>query len=605
MAVAILANKKKLCRLVVPKALLLQTAQIIQSRLGGLVGRVIRHIPFSRRSPSSIPVLDLFEGIYRETMVIGGVMICLPEHQLSFEVSGYQKLADGHAKIAKKMIQMQKWLDSSCRDVLDESDFILSPKTQLIYPSGSALPVDGHPHRWRVIEELLGLVETHISTLQDIFQGGIEIIWRHRGFPIIHLVKAGLEDALNALLVDDICEGRLSKFQIEDDAPSTIKDNVRAIVTGADIPLSTWEDVKLHLVDDTFGSKTLYLLRGLISQRILTLCLSKLWNVQYGLHPDRAPMAVPFEAKGVPSATSEYGHPDTAIILTCLAFYQTGLTQSQVTESVRHVTISDDPASRWESLTYGCDLPPSLRHWNLINMDDEAQMEELWGYLRFDRNMINHYMNNFVFPRHAKQFDVKLQASGWDIPLVNTQNGGTFTTGFSGTNDNKRLLPETIKQGDLPSLLKTNAEVLSYLLENRNSYCYKASDEFGGHLTEHGLLELLSNQGIRVLIDAGAYILEMENHEVAAAWLAIEKDAKGAVYFDASSRVMVRARFQKTAIPLVSSPFADNLNDCVVYIDQRHTRGTDLKLPLWASGAVTLGLGQTKDQTVQGRLTRP
>jgi hypothetical protein len=38
-----------------------------------------------------------------------------------------------------------------------------------------------------------------------------------------------------------------------------------------------------------------------------------------------------------------------------------------------------------------------------------------------------------------------------------------------------------------------------------------------------------------------------------------------------------------------------------VYIDEAHTRGTDLKLPVNARGAVTLGLGQTKDQTVQGK----
>lgn len=31
----------------------------------------------------------------------------------------------------------------------------------------------------------------------------------------------------------------------------------------------------------------------------------------------------------------------------------------------------------------------------------------------------------------------------------------------------------------------------------------------------------------------------------------------------------------------------------------RHTRGTDLKLPKYATAGLTLGLGQTKDTTVQ------
>ncbi|KAM0540270.1 hypothetical protein ACHAO7_011334, partial [Fusarium culmorum] len=63
----------------------------------------------------------------------------------------------------------------------------------------------------------------------------------------------------------------------------------------------------------------------------------------------------------------------------------------------------------------------------------------------------------------------------------------------------------------------------------------------------------------------------MENKDLAAAWLEICPNAQGAVYFD----------------------------NCVVYIDEAHTRGTDLKLPVDAKGAVTLGLGQTKGQTVQ------
>jgi hypothetical protein len=50
----------------------------------------------------------------------------------------------------------------------------------------------------------------------------------------------------------------------------------------------------------------------------------------------------------------------------------------------------------------------------------------------------------------------------------------------------------------------------------------------------------------------------------------------------------------------LASTFADDLSECLVYLDEAHTRGTDLKLPPRAVGALTLGLGQTKDHTVQG-----
>ncbi|ROT41910.1 hypothetical protein SODALDRAFT_347045 [Sodiomyces alkalinus F11] len=603
MAVVMLADKTQLCRLIVPRALLLQTAQVIQSRLGGLVGRVVRHIPYSRRSSSQPDVLNLYQTIHRDTLGSGGVMLCLPEHIMSFKLSGLQLLADRRLEAATKMVEIQRWLNASCRDVLDESDFTLSAKTQLIYPSGPQTAVDGHPHRWLVIEEVLSLVEGHTSLLRSRFPRGIEVVRRHQGYPIIHFLHTAAEDALNDLLVADVCAGRLSGVQLKNTDSEAARKIIETIIVGVDVPEATWIEAAESLTDDVFGLKNLYLLRGLISQRILLLCLKKRWNVQYGLHPDRAPIAVPFEAKGIPSQTAEYGHPDTALVLTCLAFYQTGVTKGQISQSLQHVIKSDDPAARYERWINGSDtLPVTLRHWHLVNADDEAQVDELWQHLRFDRIVLNHYMNNFVFPAHAKQFSIKLQASGWDIPLFSTGPRRALTTGFSGTNDNKGMLPQNIKQDDLPSLLQTNAEVLSSLLEPRNSRCIQAVDRDGRHLTEKGLLELLHKEKIRILIDAGAHILEQKNEDLAQQWLDIDTEAQGAVYLGRNSQIMVRARYQKGALPLLASPFADSLETCVVYIDEAHTRGTDLKLPPNARGAVTLGLGQTKDQTVQAAM---
>ncbi|KAF4338326.1 very large low complexity [Fusarium beomiforme] len=578
-------------------------AYVIQSRIGGLVGRVVRHLPFSRRSPMSPETINLFQVIHEDIRDTGGVMLCLPEHIMSFKLSGLQQLVDGQLKRAKRMVNIQRWLESSCRDILDESDFTLSAKTQLIYPSGTPRPVDGHPKRWLIIEELLSLIEGHVSYLASRFAGGIDILRRHQGYPILHFLRAEVEDNLTSLLIDDVCKGRLSQIQFRTPVNVDVQRDLTLILLGTDVEPSTWQQVAESLADEVFGLKSLYLLRGLISQRLLLTCLKKRWNVQYGLHPQRAPIAVPFEAKGVPSPTAEYGHPDTALILTCLAFYQSGLTKPQVVQCLQHVVRSDDPSMQYEQLVHTCKLPVHLEHWNFLNVDDETQMEDLWAHIRFNTSVVNYFLNNFALPAHAKQFGVKMQASGWDIPLMSS-NGlpGNLTTGFSGTNDNKTMLPQTIKQDDLPSLLQTNAEVLGYLLEPRNQKCHQAIDDNGRHLTEKGLLELLSRKGIYILIDAGAYILEMENHDVAACWLEIYPDAQGAVYFDRNSRIMVRARFQKAPVPLLASPFADNLEHCVVYIDEAHTRGTDLKLPPYATGAVTLGLGQTKDQTVQAAM---
>jgi hypothetical protein len=105
-----------------------------------------------------------------------------------------------------------------------------------------------------------------------------------------------------------------------------------------------------------------------------------------------------------------------------------------------------------------------------------------------------------------------------------------------------------------------------------------------------------------MLIDAGAQILEMDNLSLVQAWLKVDYEAPAAVYFNAENKAFVVYR-HGSQVPLLASPFAENLSDCLVYLDEAHTRGTDLKMPANATGALTLGLGQTKDQTVQGPYT--
>lgn len=608
MAVAILADKKQLSRLIVPKALLLQTAQTVQSRLGGLVGREIRHIAFSRRTLTTPNMLRLYSAHHREILRCCGVILTAPEHILSYKLNGLQRLADSRLDEAQEMVTFQSWLTDTCRDVLDESDFTLAVKTQLIYPSGPQLSVDGHPHRWEIAQILLFLVEDHLLDLQHDFPRSIEVVKRSGGFPMVHFLRPDVEDALHHRIIDDICDRRISFLRLADSTLPVSRCEFKRVLLDEELDRKLIERVSAFFADRSSARKNILLVRGLLQNRILLLCLKKRWNVQYGLHPNRHPIAVPFDAKGVPSGQAEFGHPDVSILFTCLAFYYSGLNLSQFRQGLQHVLKSDDPAAEYDRWTHGSDtLPETLHHWNVINGDDQGQVEELWRHLRLNRNVLDHYMNNFVFPAHAKQFSIKLQASGWDLPLFSKWQPGegtscSKTTGFSGTNDDKMMLPLNIKQDDLPSLRQTNAEVLTYLLQVRNRQ-YNLAAWQDKRLTEAGLLQRIAGMGIRVLIDAGAYILEMDNRTLVSKWLEIDTQAKGAVFFAADNRAWVQYRGGKEAVPLLATPFADNLDGCLVYLDEAHTRGVDLKLPQKARGALTLALGQTKDHTMQGKLT--
>jgi hypothetical protein len=601
MAASILANGSQLLRLVVPKALVSSTAQIMQAKLGGLVGRQLRHIPFSRRTHPSRHMLQSYESVHLEMMKNCGVILTTPEHSLSFNLCGLQYLADSKTKEAETMIKLQKWLNTNCRDILDESDFTLSVKTQLIYPSGPQTSVDGHPHRWLAAEEFLSLISDHLPKLQRDHPNSIEVINRGNGFPILHVLNDDVEEKIQMLLLNDICQGRTLFLRFKQSVPISTRHALRSLLSKAEFSARDLQKMLPLFADESSAYKKILLIRGLLMNNILVLCLKKRWNVQYGLHPGRDPLAVPFEAKGVPSEQAEFGHPDVAIILTILAFYFSGLTMSQFRDGLRHVLSSDDPSAEYDRWAGSCNsLPKALKFWNIINLDDEGQVNDLWTHLRLNQSVLNHYMNNFVFPRLAKQFSIKLQASGWDLPLFSgSKHNSASTVGFSGTNDNKSLLPLTIKQDDLSALKQTNAEVLTYLLRPQNrSYIHVWRD--GKRLTEEGLLHKIASESIKVLIDAGAYILEMDNQTLVKSWLKADHQAKAAVYFGPDNRAWVQYRGTKRTAPLLSTPFAENLDECLVYIDEAHTRGVDLKLPKNACGALTLALGQTKDHTVQG-----
>lgn len=346
----------------------------------------------------------------------------------------------------------------------------------------------------------------------------------------------------------------------------------------------------------------LYLLRGLIAHNILLFSLKeKRWKVDYGLDLKRSLLAVPYRAKDSPSGKAEFSHPDVAITLTCLSYYYGGLNEPQLETCFRNLYKSDNPALEYECWIKDIILPESyLKRLSGINLEDKKQWKEvIYPTFNYNKAVIDSYLSGVVFPKEAKEFPHKLSTSGWDV-------GGSKvhpTTGFSGTNDNRYLLPLSMKQLDRTEQLNTNARVLNYLLQKENSYLCTAGPNNKRTSVEE-LLEILTKRGGRqfhVLLDVGAQVLELRNHEVAKRWLELvaESSAKAAVYFNDNDELTVLTRDGNTE-PLMVSTFAESLGSCLVYLDEAHTRGTDLKLPIKSNAAVTLGPNLTKDRLVQG-----
>lgn len=95
-------------------------------------------------------------------------------------------------------------------------------------------------------------------------------------------------------------------------------------------------------------------------------------------------------------------------------------------------------------------------------------------------------------------------------------------------------------------------------------------------------------------------MLELNNEQVAYEWLKLITDTRyeAAVYFD-SCDVLQTIDRNGVLTEFDCSVYRENLDRCLVYLDDSHTRGTDLKFPLGWKACVTLSGDITRDKTVQ------
>lgn len=244
-----------------------------------------------------------------------------------------------------------------------------------------------------------------------------------------------------------------------------------------------------------------------------------------------------------------------------------------------------------------CSLPSAsvdqtIASYNGVNLEDPNQRDGLlFPLLRFNMNVIDFWLSNMVYPQKLKIFKKKLMCTAW--VLCNHQLAHKVT-GFSGTNDTKNILPAPITQNDLAELENTNEEMRKTLLQPRN-YPYK---RLPANVSGKQILRDLVAVGIPVLLDSGALMLELNNKEVAFEWLQLTSHYDAALYFDERDSLQTIDR-QGGVIQFEYSVYRENLAKCVVYLDDAHTRGTDLKFPMDWKACVTLSGDITRDKTVQ------
>ncbi|KAJ5680695.1 hypothetical protein N7536_011834 [Penicillium majusculum] len=606
MVAAVLADGHDLLRIIVLKPLLRQSGALLSQRLGGLVNRRVYHIPFSRQSELSSSTVSQLQFIYQQCWRNRGILVALPEQILSFGLIGLDA-AERNPSVFAPLISLENWLQRKCRDIIDESDEVMDTKLQLVYTMGTQQSLDGLSGRWETIQHLLRLVSIQAKRLHRDDPRCIEVDQSGYRYPILRFLKPGAIEQVIGYTLESISENGIPGLPFIQ-WTSRVKSSVLRFIEHSELTTEDESVIREEFDESIFFTKLL-VLRGLFAHRILRFSLAdKRWLVEYGLHPSRCLMAVPYRAKGVPSESADFGHPDVAVTLTCLSYYYEGLTKEQLRDCFILLAKLNDPSTEFQNWVSLCldDLPAGLQTYSGVNLqDDQTFSQTLFPLLRYQKEILDFYLSHFVFSREAREFPRKLSSSAWDIPA---RRGLQLTTGFSGTNDNRFLLPLSVRQRDLDELLHTNAMVLGLLLREDNRQCILAEDEEGLQLDVDGLLKLVVRTGehstmtrpVRVLIDVGAQILEAGNQSVAQKWLSMtpEGDVEAAIFFNHSDEIMVIDR-EGHVETLFSSSFRQRMGACLVFLDQHHSRGVDLKLPPTTRAAVTLGPRLTKDRLVQ------
>ncbi|KIK90485.1 hypothetical protein PAXRUDRAFT_14327 [Paxillus rubicundulus Ve08.2h10] len=601
-SVAALADRSQLVRVVVPKALAGQMFQLLVERLGGLTNRRIYYLPFSRSLKIGREQVGALCEIMGECMQEGGILVVQPDHLLSLKLMSVEKQLGEHKDVADELLKLQRWLHSHARDILDESDEILHVRYQLLYTMGCQAAVEGSPERWTTTQQVLDLVKKHASSVRDQFPRGMEVGRGASGsFPCVRILQADAGLELVSRIANDVMDGLLPSFRFNQ-VRSELRDAIRCFITGKDMTSLKVEMVKEYSRNSILWGGLL-LLRGLLASGILLFALrERRWRVDYGLFPSRTMLAVPYRAKDSPAPRAEFGHPDVAVMLTCLSYYYNCLTEEQLMSCFKILLKQRNPALEYESWITDLaphDVPRNLWHVNGINIKSSEQWKQcLVPLFASNKTVVDFYLSRVVFPKETKEFPTKLSCSGWDLAEEKVR----ITTGFSGTNDGRYLLPTSITQRDHDHQLATNAKVLAYLLQRENCHYMSTTRENGERRTAREFLELLVSQSpeIRVLLDVGAQMLELSNFALATAWLGLKQDAQAAIYFDDDDDELTVYARNGTTQPLRSSPFSQQLGKCVVYLDDAHTRGTDIKFPFGFRAAVTLGPKVTKDRLAQG-----
>jgi hypothetical protein len=457
-------------------------------------------LPFNRDVKISTDDLKLMHSQIEECRASCGAICIAREHRASLQLKRHeQDLADtstDHDTQARRaaLKKVFNLVENHPKyvDIFDESDEIMRQRFQLIYAVGEHQSLPSGPNRWNAAEALLRVIaQSRCDLLFDpaiaVREGGDA--FRPGTFPPLRLLAGeALEGAMPALL-HRLGEELLSDPPYElawlKNHPS-LREPILAFVTKAGAVGLGEAKLGPVLGGGSDEMQSLWALRGLLAFQTLMHCLGRRHCVNYGVkRPGKKRLAVPFHAADTTSDRSEFSQPDVALVYTILSYYFEGLSAAQTLEAFDSLlrlgpSAQDKVYSQW--LTLSKASMPEADHRGLnsvlkIDPSNEVQRKRLVHYFRSNMSTINFWLNTVVLPAETLQFSKRLAANCWHLCEGRPM-------GFSGTNDNKLLLPLQVKQADPREreIAPTNGKMLALLYREKPPLFCREGKRQGGNL---------------------------------------------------------------------------------------------------------------------------
>lgn len=616
-------QKRKLVRINVLSSILQEALLFYQQCLVASVQNTkLFALPFVRDHDINEFKVKILDEELRRCHLFGGCLIMTPQHRNSLLL----KQHDANLYLAN-LPQEQIF------DVIDESDAILEPSFQLVYAMGTKQDLPSRSTRCSVLQSLLSILSTGKWKAKTMMSSSLLTLSPGEWATSMHLLqllenpkafhkensKAGCFNNLRVIKLSSEDKRNFTKGIAEEFVrnPRSGFEWLQKVEKQKDVEVlvKMMSDPEFQHTRDALSIEPLYsrfkndilAARGFLAYGILLHCLEARWGVSYGLRhlrDDDTRMAVPYSASDTPKPRAEFSHPDVAIAYTNLSYLHLGLTRSQFRMALELLDLKGLSA-KLETYTLWIenvreDVPTvelyQFDKYEKVDPSNQTQFELMHRRLNRCMEVVFFWLNEAAFPVDTMQYPQRRISSAFNVA------DSKYVIGFSGTDDNRFLMPfkvQQIQHSD-EELRATNGKMIDLVLSCTKTVHQFPSDQATFWKT---VLDSCFDLKVQALIDAGGMMAGC-NVDSVVSYVATklkggESALKGFIYFSTSKECW--EVFEVSSGRIYSTERSTlKACDCFVFFDESRCRGTDLILQRDSSALVTMDKRLTKDKFLQG-----